>query len=69
MQSSVQNIKTTGQTFILSACNYFEDVQYFLLSISSLTDAQMKIVDKYEKLVEKDIADSHFFHTDTSGRK
>ena len=40
----------------------------FLL-ICSLTEAQMKIVDKYDKLAEKDIADSHFFHTDTSGSK
>ena len=69
MQSSVQNIKKTGKLLSYLPYKHFEDVQYLLLSISSLTDAQMKIVDKYERLVEKDIADSHFFHTDTSGSK
>ena len=37
--------------------------------LNRVTEAQMKIVDKYDKLAEKDIAQSHFFHTDTSGRK
>lgn len=41
---------------------------YGPLGSRSVTEAQMKIVDKYDKLAEKDIAQSHFFHTDTSGR-
>lgn len=41
---------------------------YGPLESRSVTESQMKIVDKYDKLLEKDIAHSHLFHTDTSGR-
>ncbi|KAH3852062.1 hypothetical protein DPMN_094557 [Dreissena polymorpha] len=34
----------------------------------SLTDAQLKVIEKYDKVTKKDISQSHFFHTDTSGR-
>lgn len=41
---------------------------YAPLGARALTDSQLRIVDKYAKLADKDIAHSHFFHTDTSGR-
>ncbi|XP_052769192.1 uncharacterized protein LOC128209273 [Mya arenaria] len=33
-----------------------------------LTDAQMRVIDKYDRESRKDISQSHLFHTDTSGR-
>lgn len=34
----------------------------------SLTDAQLRVIDKYDKVTKKEISASHLFHTDTSGR-
>lgn len=34
----------------------------------SITEDQLRIIDKYDKITKKEISQSHFFHTDTSGR-
>ncbi|XP_045165354.1 uncharacterized protein LOC123529189 [Mercenaria mercenaria] len=34
----------------------------------SLSDAQLRVIDKYDTVTQKEISQSHLFHTDTSGR-
>ncbi|XP_060559178.1 uncharacterized protein LOC132719431 [Ruditapes philippinarum] len=34
----------------------------------SLTDAQLRVIDKYDRVTRKEISQSHLFHEDTSGR-
>lgn len=41
---------------------------YGPLGSRDLTEAQLKVVDKYNKVTQKEISHSHLFHTDTSGR-
>lgn len=37
-------------------------------NVRSITEDQLRVIDKYDKVTRKEISQSHFFHTDTSGR-